>query len=183
MSGQARMDGWCRMGLDDAFLIKQALPFGARFSMKNFVYYVIYIFPREGIALPWCLWIGYMRDNAKKRRRNEQSHLALLDCCRWHGVPVALFYATGVVRLSGCRVISPLRRCRVIPPPVRCSSYSSRRSPPFLLLVIGSALLLLLVSHLLLPLLLFLIPPHLFLISPLLRVVSPLSSSFPPFSA
>jgi len=73
MSGQARMDGWCRMGLDDTFLIKQALPFGARFSrwaqfsMKDFVYYVIYIFPREGIALPWCLWIGYMRDNAEKK--------------------------------------------------------------------------------------------------------------------
>ena len=60
------MGGWHRIGLDDAFLIKQALPFGARFwcwahwaqfSMKKFGYYIIYIFPREGIALPWCLWI------------------------------------------------------------------------------------------------------------------------------
>jgi hypothetical protein len=39
------MDGWRRVGLDDAFLIKQALPFGvqfwcwARFSMKKIVYY------------------------------------------------------------------------------------------------------------------------------------------------
>jgi len=176
------MDGWRRMGLDDAFLIKQALPFGARFSMKDFVYYVIYIYPREGIALPWCLWIGYMRDNAKKKKGEETSRAtrALLDCCHWHGVPIVLFYATGVVRLSGCRVISPLRRCHVIPPPVRHSSYSLHRSPPFLLLVIVSALLLLLISHLLLPLLLFLIPPRLFLILPLLRVVSPCRHRFPP---
>jgi len=61
MSGQARMDGWHRMGLDDAFLIKQALPFGAhwaQFSIEKFVNYIIYIFPREGLALPWGLWIG-----------------------------------------------------------------------------------------------------------------------------
>jgi len=53
------MDGWRRMGLDDAFLIKQALPFGARFwrwarwarfSMKVFAHYIIYIYPREGLA-------------------------------------------------------------------------------------------------------------------------------------
>ena len=68
--------------------------------------YHIYI-SKGGASLPWCLWIGYMRDNAKKRRRNEQSRLALLDCCRWHGVPVALFYATGVVGQSGCRVVFP----------------------------------------------------------------------------
>jgi len=67
MSGQARMDGWHRMGLDDTFLIKQVLPFGARFwswarwarfSIEYFVNYIIYIYPREGLALPWGLWIG-----------------------------------------------------------------------------------------------------------------------------
>ena len=58
------MDGWCRMGLDDAFLIKQVLPFGAwfwswaQFSMKKFVNYIVYVFPREGLALPWGFWIG-----------------------------------------------------------------------------------------------------------------------------
>jgi hypothetical protein len=42
------MDGWRRAGLDDTFLIKQALPFGVRFwcwarwarlSIEKFVYY------------------------------------------------------------------------------------------------------------------------------------------------
>ena len=38
-SGQATMGGWCRMGLDDDFQIRQALPAGARFSMEKIVYY------------------------------------------------------------------------------------------------------------------------------------------------
>jgi hypothetical protein len=45
MSGQARMDGWRRIGLDDAFPIRQALPVGvrfwrwARFSIEKIVHY------------------------------------------------------------------------------------------------------------------------------------------------
>ena len=35
------MDGWRRAGLDDAFLIKQMLPFGARFSVFHRNLYVI----------------------------------------------------------------------------------------------------------------------------------------------
>ena len=52
------------MGLDDVFLIKQVLPFGAwfwswaQFSMKKFVNYIVYVFPREGLPLPWGFWIG-----------------------------------------------------------------------------------------------------------------------------
>ena len=51
------MGGWRRVGLDDAFLIKQALPVGARFwcwarsarvSKEKFIYYSRYIIPREG---------------------------------------------------------------------------------------------------------------------------------------
>jgi hypothetical protein len=48
MSGQAIIDGWQRIGLDDDFPIRQALPVGvrfwcwarwARFSMEKIVYY------------------------------------------------------------------------------------------------------------------------------------------------
>jgi hypothetical protein len=48
MSGQVRMDGWRRIGLDDDFPIRKALPVGvrfwcqarwARFSIQKFMYY------------------------------------------------------------------------------------------------------------------------------------------------
>jgi hypothetical protein len=48
-SGQATMGGWRRMGSDDDFRIRQALPAGARFwcwarwaqfSIEKFVYYI-----------------------------------------------------------------------------------------------------------------------------------------------
>jgi len=71
-----------------------------------------------------------MRDNLQQRRRNEQSRPALLDCCHWYGVPVVLFCTTGVVGLSGCRVVSPFHRHRVIPPPVRHFPPSPCRFPP-----------------------------------------------------
>ena len=56
------MDGLHRVSLDDSFLIKQALLVRtqfccwarwARVSIEKFIYFSRYIFPREGLALPW----------------------------------------------------------------------------------------------------------------------------------
>ena len=59
------MGGWHRAGLDDAFPIRQALLVRAQFwywahwaqiSIRNYVYYSRYIFPRGGPLLE--LYIG-----------------------------------------------------------------------------------------------------------------------------
>jgi len=83
------------MGLDDAFLIKQALPFGARFwswvpwarfSIEKFVNYIIYIYPREGLALPWGLWIGTCEIREKTSRAARLCSIVVVgteysSCC------------------------------------------------------------------------------------------------------
>ena len=154
------MDGWRRMGLDDTFLIKQAFPFGARFSIEEFVNYIIYIYPREGLALPWGLWIGTW-----EIIREETSS----NCCRWHGVLVVLFCVIGVVGLSGCRAFSPLPLVLSSLLLFVVSLILRVVSPPFLLLIVISALLLI-------PLLLFLS----FASFPLIVVISPTLALFPP---
>jgi len=107
-----------------------------------------------------------MGDN---KRRNEQSHPTLLDCCHWHGVLVVLFCVIGVVRLSGCRAFPPLPLVLSSLLLFVVSLILRVVSPPFLLLIVISALLLL-------PLLLFLS----FASFPLVGVVSPMSGLFPP---
>ena len=81
--------------MDDAFLIKQALPFGARFwswarwarfSIEKFVNYIIYIYPREGLALPWGLWIGTWEIREKTSRAARLCSIVVVgteysSCC------------------------------------------------------------------------------------------------------
>ena len=107
----------------------------------------------------------YMGDN---KRRNEQSHPTLLDCCRWHRVLVVLFCVIGVVRLLGCRAFSPLPLVLSSLLLLAVSLILRVVSAPFLLIVISALLLL--------PLLLFLS----FASFPLIVVVAPTSASFPP---